>query len=292
MRLLKERLMAKSDIAGTIFKIKRFSIHDGPGIRTSVFLKGCPLNCVWCHSPEGLSPDITIWHDNSLCIACGQCVGACPNSALQLIKNSDPIINIDRTACTLSGNCVNECPTGALQFTGFEISLHDILTDLEKDILYYKKSIGGITLTGGEPLYQPDFSLEILKACKQNNIHTAIESCLFCDNEIIHRLSEFLDLFIIDMKIFDQSRHLQFTGKSNEIIKENFRYIAKSGKEILVRIPMIKGITDTEDNLKAIEEFVYGINKKIPIEHISYNPLAENNYKRLGMPFLLKNETP
>ena len=158
--------------------------------------------------------------------------------------------------------------------------------------MYYNKSGGGITLTGGEPLYQPEFSTEILKACKEKNIHTAIESCLFCDKETIDRISDFVDLFIVDMKIFDKAKHFQYTGKSNDIIKENFRHIAKSGKDILVRIPMIKGITDTEDNLNAIEEFVHGINKLIPIEHISYNPLAENNYKKLGIPFLLKKSTP
>ena len=178
----------KSDITGTIFKVKRFSIHDGPGIRTSVFLKGCPLNCIWCHSPEGISSDIAIWHDHSLCIGCGQCVKSCPNSALKLVQNEETKINVDRTLCTLSGDCVNICPTGAIQFTGYKISVKEIISEIEKDILYYKKSGGGITLTGGEPLYQPEFTLEIMKACKENNIHTAIESCLFCDKKTIDRI--------------------------------------------------------------------------------------------------------
>ena len=277
----------KSDITGTIFKVKRFSIHDGPGIRTSVFLKGCPLNCIWCHSPEGISSDIAIWHDHSLCIGCGQCVKSCPNSALKLVQNEETKINVDRTLCTLSGDCVNICPTGAIQFTGYKISVKEIISEIEKDILYYKKSGGGITLTGGEPLYQPEFTLEIMKACKENNIHTAIESCLFCDKKTIDRISDFVDLFIVDMKIFDTSKHIKYTGKSNEIIKENLIHVANAGKDILVRIPMNKGITDTEDNLIAIEEFVHGIDSRIPIEHIDYNPLAENNYKKLGIPFLL-----
>jgi pyruvate formate lyase activating enzyme len=279
--------MVKTESIGTIFKIKRFSVHDGPGIRTSVFLKGCPLNCIWCHSPEGISSAISIWYDQSLCIACGQCVKACPNSALRLIKNSNSVINIDRALCILSGDCVNVCPTGAIQFTGYEISVPDIISELKKDILFYKKSGGGITLTGGEPLYQPEFSIEILKACKENNIHTAIESCLFCEKDTIDRISDFVDLFIIDMKIYDKSKHLQYTGKSNEIIKDNFEYIAKSGKSIIVRIPLIPDITDVEENKNAIEKFVYGVDNRIPIEYISYNPLAENNYKRLGIPFLL-----
>lgn len=280
--------MEKFDTTGTIFKIKRFSIHDGPGIRTSVFLKGCPLNCIWCHSPEGISSDISIWHDESLCIACSQCVQICPNSALTLSKGSASIINIDKALCSLSGDCVNTCPTGAIQFTGYKVSVSEIMSEIEKDIMYYNKSGGGITLTGGEPLYQPEFSLEILKACKENDIHTAIETCLFSDKETIDQISDFVDLFIIDLKLLDNAEHIHYTGKSNDIIKNNFEFAAASGYDIIVRIPMIPGITDSEDNMNAIEYFVHGIDKRIPIEHISYNPLAENNYKRLGIPFLLK----
>ena len=277
--------MEKTESTGTIFKIKRFSVHDGPGIRTAVFLKGCPLNCVWCHSPEGIRSDISIWHDSSLCIACGQCVQACPNSALKHSKESETNIKIDRTLCSLSGDCVNACPTGAIQFTGYEIGISEIMSEIDKDILYYKKSGGGVTLTGGEPLYQPEFSSEILKACNVNNIHTTIESSLFCEKETIERISEFIDLFIVDMKIFDKPQHIHYTGKSNEIIKDNFEYLAKSGKPIIVRIPLIPDITDTDENIKSIEKFVHSIDKSIPIEHISYNPLAENNYKKLGIPF-------
>ena len=284
--------MEKSDTTGTIFKIKRFSVHDGPGIRTSVFLKGCPLNCVWCHSPEGISSDISIWYDKSLCIACGQCVQSCPVSALNLVQNAETYINIDRTLCTLSGDCVKVCPTEAMQYTGSTISVSAILSELEKDILYYNQSGGGVTLTGGEPLYQAGFASEILKACKRENIHTAIETSLYCEKETIAHISDYVDLFIIDMKIFDWAKHVQYTGNSNDIIKANFEYISKSGKSIIVRIPLIPNITDTEENKNAIEKFVHGIDKKIPIECISYNPLAENNYKRFGIPFLLKKSTP
>ena len=174
--------MANStEVSGTIFKIKRFSVHDGPGIRTSVFLKGCPLNCIWCHSPEGISQDITIWYYKSLCIACGECVKACPNKALTLQINPENLIEIDRQLCCLSGDCVKICPTGAIQFTGIKTSAADILTEVEKDILYYKESGGGVTLTGGEPFYQAAFAEEILELCRKRNIHTAIESSLFCE---------------------------------------------------------------------------------------------------------------
>ena len=274
---------------GSVFKIKRFSIHDGPGIRTSVFMKGCPLNCIWCHSPEGISPEIGIWYDKSLCIACGECVKACPEHALNLNTNTEPLIQINNTQCSLSGYCINKCPTGALQFTGSEISVSRIMSEIEKDILFYKKSGGGVTLTGGEPLYQPEFSFEILKSCKKKNIHTAIETCLFCEQDTITKIADAVDLFIIDMKIHDNLQHILYTGKSNIIIRENFRYIAELGKEILVRTPLVDNITNTQENLAAIARFVHSIRSDIPIENMEYNPLAENNYKRLGIPFLLKN---
>lgn len=281
-----------AEYAGTIFKIKRFSVHDGPGIRTSVFLKGCPLTCIWCHSPEGITSDISIWYDRSLCIACGECVEICPEKALELVTQpepeSRPHISINRKLCSLNGDCVKICPTGAIQFTGSKTSASDVVNEIAKDILYYQISGGGVTLTGGEPLYQPDFTKEILKECWKRNIHTAVETCLFCERETIAGISDLVDLFIVDLKIFNRAQHIRYTGKSNDIIKENIRYLAESGKNILVRIPMITGITDTDENKNECKKFVHDIDSQIPIEYISYNPLAENNYKRLGIPFLIK----
>lgn len=271
-----------------ILKIRRFSIHDGPGIRTTVFLKGCPLKCIWCHSPEGISPDISIWYDRNLCIACGTCVGACVNNSLELNTDNDPYVRINPDLCNNTGKCVRSCPTGALQFTGSISSVSDIVEEVEKDILYYRVSGGGVTLSGGEPLYQPESSIEILKACRTRNIHTAIETSLYCEKETVSRVLDFVDLFIIDMKIYDPVQHILYTGKSNEIIKDNFRIVSEAGKDILVRIPLIKNITDTEENKIACESFVHEINEKIPVEYISYNPLTGNNYERLGIPFLLK----
>ncbi len=279
---------------GTIFKIKRFSVHDGPGIRTSVFLKGCPLSCIWCHSPEGIGSEISIWHDQNLCIACGECVKNCPQKALKLVTQpqpqSRPCIRINRKLCSLNGNCVKVCPTGAIQFTGSKIRVSDIINEIEKDLLYYRMSGGGVTLTGGEPLFQPDFSAGILEACRKMKIHTAIETCLFSDKKTIAHISEYVDLFLVDMKIFDNAEHINYTGKSNNIIKYNFENIAKSGKQVVVRIPMIEGITDSEENVNAIQKYVKKTNSRIHIEHITYNHLAANNYNRLGIPFLHKNQ--
>jgi len=273
---------------GVIVKIKRFSVHDGPGIRTSVFLKGCPLNCIWCHSPEGISPEISIWYNRNICISCGQCVSACPNKALELINKADHYIKIDRELCDVSGDCVTACPTNAMQFTGSRTTVEEIINEVVKDKLFYEASGGGVTLSGGEPLYQPEFAAKILEACKNRSIHTAIETCLFCEKDAINMVKDFVDLFIVDMKLFDPGQHKYYTGKSNECIRENFLFLAALGKNILVRIPMIENITDADDNIKSITYFVLETNNKIQIEKISFNPITENNYLKLGIPFLLK----
>ena len=276
------------DSVRTIFKIKRFSLHDGPGIRTTVFLKGCPLNCIWCHSPEGISQNISIWYNKNLCICCGQCMLTCPEGALELISSAEPLIRIDRDLCILTGECVKKCPSNALEFTGSITSVTEIMEEIEKDIAYYNTSGGGVTLSGGEPLYQPDYSAEILDACKKRKIHTAVETSLYCERDALSKILKHVDLFIIDMKLYDPDQHIKYTGKSNETIKENFRYIAKADKEIIVRIPMIKNITDTDINIYSITKFVHETSDNIKIEYVRFNPLAGNNYEKLGIPFLNK----
>ena len=241
---------------GTIFKIKRFSVHDGPGIRTSVFLKGCPLNCVWCHSPEGIGPDISIWFNQNACIRCGRCVKACPEEALRMNNGSYPYIEIDRSKCRFTGNCVRVCPAKGMQFTGMFVSPEEVFSEIEKDVVFYQSSGGGVTLTGGEPLYQPGFAYEILDLCKRKQIHTAIETSLFAEKEVIKRISSVTDLVIADLKILDPVIHKLHTGESNEIIKENFAFLTGSGKSIIVRIPLVKNITDTIENRIAIQNFV------------------------------------
>ena len=278
---------------GVIFKIKRFSVHDGPGIRTAVYLKGCPLSCAWCHSPEGISPDISIWYDKNNCIACGQCVDVCPVRALKMVKiNSGTYIEINRDLCNVTGNCVRICPADAMRFTGFKITVPELLTEVEKDEVFYKKSGGGVTLTGGEALHQPEFTTAILKACKKRNIHTAVETCLFADKEIINTISGNADLFLIDLKLFDSTDHMHFTGQPNEVTLENFLYLASTGKEMVVRIPLVPGITDTRENLDSIEKFVSSSGRDIPVEYIDYNPLARNNYDKLGLSFPMDEIKP
>lgn len=272
---------------GRVFRIKRFSVHDGPGIRTSVFLKGCALRCVWCHSPEGLFRGIEVWHDRSLCIACGKCVESCSTKAV-VLNREEKSLSIDRDLCSLKGDCVDVCPSTAMQFTGKVMASEEVVEEVEKDRVFYESSGGGITLTGGEPFFQPDFSSAILAECRKRKIHTAVETCLFGQWPNIKDIVKFTDLFIVDLKIFDSRAHKMYTGHDNRLIFENFRKLATEGKEIIVRIPLVKNITDTADNIGFITTFVKSVSAGIPIEKIEYNPLARNNYDRLEMPFRLK----
>ena len=275
---------ASKETTGTVFNIKRFSVHDGPGIRTSIFLKGCPLNCIWCHNPEGIDSAVTIWYNRNICISCGECITACRQNALGFNSAENRFISIDRSLCTLNGDCVRACPSGAIEFTGRIYSVSAIMEEVRRDITFYIRSGGGVTITGGEPLFQPQFCLEILKACKAEKIDTAIETSLFCEREVLVNLLDRTDLFIVDMKIFDPGKHEQYTGKSNIAIKENLKYLADTGKEIIVRVPLIRGITDSAENLESIRDFVVGLNGAIPVEYLNYNPLAKNKYQKLGLP--------
>lgn len=281
--------MKMNYLKGNIFKIKRFSLHDGPGIRTSVFLKGCPLQCIWCHSPEGIDPAITVWHSSNNCIGCGLCVRSCPENALTIPDPAKNSVSINRLKCTLYWNCVTICPTGSMQYTGYEISAKEVFEIIKSDIRFYESSGGGITLTGGEPLFQPDFSANILSFCKDAGIHTAIETCLFCDQENLGKLAEYVDLFIVDLKLYDEKLHLKFTGKSNSVIIGNFLSLLNIGKKVIVRIPLIRNITDTSENIDSLLRFINDTGKEIPVEYINFNPLAGNNYKRLGMEYNIES---
>jgi pyruvate formate lyase activating enzyme len=277
-----------TDKEGLIFKIKRFSLHDGPGIRTSVFLKGCPMSCIWCHSPEGITREITIWNNSNTCIECGTCVDACPNKALSLSGSSEEKIKIDRERCDLSGLCLQQCPTGSLQYTGRKVSVESVIEEIEKDMIYYKDSGGGVTLTGGEPTAQPDFAFSILDRCCKKDVNTAVETSLYCEREILKKFAEVTSLFIVDIKILDPVQHKIYTGVSNELILDNFRFLSGKGENVIVRIPLVPGITDSMENLGAITEFVKAINPSAPLELIKFNYLASNNYRKLNLPYLVK----
>jgi len=275
-------------VQGIIFDIKRFAIHDGPGIRTSVFLKGCPLNCVWCQNPEGISGDTTLWYYHSRCIRCGDCITSCPKNALSANPKDTHYIHINRKFCTNCGECVRICPSTALSFIGRKIDHTEVVEELVKDKIFYTSSGGGITLTGGEPFYQTAFSLAILKEIKAHRIHTAMETCLSVEPKDLESMLPYVDLFLVDLKIDEKFKHTEYTGISNKLIKENFTWLAKNHMTIVVRIPIVPGYTDTDENLQAIGSYVNGIDPQIPIELVNFNPLAQDQYAVLSKNYPMK----
>lgn len=270
----------------TVFDIKRFAVHDGPGIRTSVFLKGCALACCWCHNPEGIGPDIELWYNERRCIRCERCVAVCPHQALQAHAGEGPFIRIDRERCRTHYACCEACPSRALRPVGQAMTLSEVMTEVEKDRLFYDVSGGGVTLTGGEPLCQPEFCVGILRRCKAGGLSTALETCLYAPESLLASVIPHVDHFLVDIKLWDKHAHQRYTGKDNAIILENFRALAERHEQITVRIPLIQDITNTPDNVEAIERFVRSVRQDIPIEKLSYNPLTPSKYRKLGKEFL------
>jgi glycyl-radical enzyme activating protein len=282
-------------LKGTIFDIKRFAVHDGSGIRTAVFLKGCPLNCTWCHNPEGIDGSISLRYFEKQCIRCRSCLQSCPVNALSSSENDGGFrIHVDHSICTRCGECVEICPSNALCFDGRVVDSSDVLMEIMRDEDFYLTSGGGITLTGGDPLDQPEFSMEILKRCGDLGIHRTIETALFTSRNVIKSIVPLVDFFIVDLKIFDDGEHQKYTGVRNAVIFENFRLLVSLIRDTslpLVRIPLIPHVTATESNIKAIAQFVASVNPEIRIELLNYNPLARSKYRTLGKEFLIPDDT-
>jgi len=270
--------MKESKTKGIIFDIKRFAIHDGEGIRTTVFIKGCPLRCPWCHNPEGRKRTLDLMWFSSLCVRCGSCIKACNQEALRLV--ADKIV-IDYQKCTHNRDCVQVCPANALKMDGWETTVSEILEEIKKDRIFYREK-GGVTLSGGDPLFQPDFSVAILEACKAEEINTAIETCLFADEAQVRRLIPLVDQFFVDIKILDSDTHEKTVGKKNGIILRNFEVLSQADANICVRVPIIPGYTDSDENIRAIAIYVHEMNAKTRIELLNYNPLAENKFDTLN----------
>lgn len=272
-----------------VFDIKTFAIHDGPGIRTTVFLKGCPLRCRWCHNPEGLTASRRVWHFESRCIRCGICAESCPQNAVSVSASGE--IKIDSELCSHCGVCAERCPTTAFCYDSRIMTVDDVLSQVSDDLVFYRGSHGGVTLSGGDPTFQHGFSLALLRCLKEKGISTAIESCMYCPSEVWQRFFPLTDSFIVDLKCFDPVLHKEWTGVDNALILQNFRLLAENKDSILVRIPLIPGMTATEENLSAIARFVVQTRPDIPIELINYNPLGANKYKLLNRTYCVSPDT-
>ena len=274
---------------GTIFNIQKMSIHDGPGIRTTVFFKGCPLNCIWCSNPESQKPKKEIACFPARCVSCGYCAQVCPKG---IIEKQAPYNIIDRDACDLCEICVKECCTNAKKTIGEEYDTDGLLNEILKDKSFYDSSGGGVTFSGGEPLMQHEFLEEILKLCHENGVHTAIETTGYAKPETLEKVIEHLDLIFMDLKHMDSEAHRKLTGVSNDRILENLSLIAEKHDNIIVRIPVIPGLNDSEENIQQTADFVAGRGIK-KLELLPYHNLGEVKYGQLGMEYALcETKTP
>lgn len=269
-------------IEGTVFDIQRFSLHDGPGIRTIVFLKGCPLSCLWCSNPESQKLSPVLMYQSMNCIHCGKCISACKIGAISR-KNEK---FIDRKKCTACGECVNVCPTGALTIKGKKMTVEQVIKELKKDAIFYRRSGGGITLSGGEPLVQSDFAVELLKACKAQGWHTAIETTAFASEEIVKKVFPHIDLALMDIKSTNYDLHKKFTGVSNESILKNAKLVSEI-TNMVVRVPLIPGFNSREEDVLELSKFVKTLNNVKGIHLLPYHTYGENKYELLGREYLM-----
>ncbi|HYH01416.1 MAG TPA: glycyl-radical enzyme activating protein [Terriglobales bacterium] len=265
----------------------RFSLHDGPGIRTTVFLKGCPLSCWWCHNPESQSPRSEVMYAADRCVSCGDCVQACTHQALTW--RNGPVRDADR--CTNCGDCAKVCPSDARRLVGQWITADEVVRRARRDQVFFEQSGGGVTFSGGEPLMQPDFLFAALSACKAEGLHTTVDTCGFARPETLVRISEKTDLFLFDVKLIDSERHKHFTGVSNGLILENLAMLVKMKKPVFVRIPIVPGVNDDEANICASMELLSrtGIQK---VDLLSYHETGTDKYRRLGSNYGLQDVTP
>ena len=263
---------------GLITDIQRFSLNDGPGIRTTVFFKGCNMRCEWCHNPETICHQKEIMFYANKCIGCGKCFEVCPVGAHKVIDGAHVI---EREKCTLCGKCVENCYAEALVFSAKEMTSDEIMSEILQDKVYYEESGGGVTLSGGEVTCQKELALEIVEKCKKNGIKTAVETNLLMPFESIKELLFSLDLIMFDIKIFDNDNHKKHTGVSNTSILENAKKLDGLGIPYIVRTPLIPGVTDSEENLTSIAEFLATCKNLLYYELLNFNPLGASKYKSL-----------
>lgn len=270
-----------------IFEIKRFAVHDGDGIRTTVFFKGCPLKCVWCHNPEGISFDTELAYNSNKCISCGECVIVCPTKA-HYFDNGKHEFN--RVKCIKCGKCKDVCFGQALTLYGKEMSLDDIMSVILKDKDFYDNSNGGVTLSGGECLCQVDFCVELLIKLKEYKIHTAIDTCGFIPHSVLDKVIPYTDVFLYDVKAVDEQTHIDCTTKSNKKIIENLRYLDKNGCKIEIRIPFVPKFNDYE--IEKIGKLLSKISNLVKVRILPYHNFANSKYDCLGIKNTLPSKLP
>jgi pyruvate formate lyase activating enzyme len=273
---------------GMIFDIKKYSINDGPGIRTTVFFSGCPLSCWWCHNPESQSLTPEFLYRQNRCLLCGACAEVCPEGAIHL--NGSAVT--DREKCTGCQTCISVCYSGARQFSGQEMTVNEVMAQVKREIPFYDESGGGVTFSGGEPLMQPTFLSALLDACREQEIHTTVDTSGFANWNVFEQIRGKTDLFLYDLKHMDNARHREVTGVPNEVILDNLQKLAERGHKILVRIPLIPRINDDEENLRASGQFLASLPNLQGVELMGYHDIAQAKYEALGWDYKLPDTRP
>lgn len=274
------------EIRGRIFEIERFAINDGPGIRTIVFMKGCPLQCQWCANPESQKPYTQLMYWINRCIGCKRCISRCPNRALSWDGSK---IVIDRSKCVKCGTCAQACNSNALTTVGEEKTVEEVMKIVSRDERFYKKSGGGVTFSGGEMLAQAEFVTQLAKACKEKGYHTCVESCGFAPWDKIAMLMNYIDVFLYDFKCMDSARHKHFTGVPNEGILNNYKNLLKHGKTVVTRVPVIPGVNNNMENFQALADFLLEYNPGCRMDLLPYHSLGVSKYDRLSMDYKLRD---
>ncbi len=276
---------------GRITGIQRFSLHDGPGIRTTVFLKGCPLQCWWCHNPETQRTGPELAFTAETCIGCGDCVDVCPRRGQHL---DDQGRSIDRSACTVCGACAEACPAGALELVGREVAVAEVIAEVERDRPFYRQSGGGLTLSGGEPLIQAEFACALLTAARAAGLHTCVETCSHVDPAVLDRVLPLVDLFLCDFKETDSARHRTWTGVGNERILANLRRLHAGGARMRLRCPIIPGLNDRAGHFAGIAALARELPGIDGVELMPFHRLGEGKLNRFGITGMRKEsaETP
>ncbi len=276
-------------IKAMIFNIQRYSTEDGPGIRTTVFFKGCPLRCLWCHNIESIKTHPQIVWSGIKCIGCGECLKACPEKAILKTKDG---LKTDRAICKNCGLCAEACPSGARELLGYEISVDDLVKEVEKDKPFYENSNGGITASGGEPTLQHEFLIEFFKKCKEKGLHVALDTSGFTTWERLEKIIEHVDLILYDLKVLDEEKHEEYTGVSNKIILENLKKIDSSNKKIWIRIPVIPEFTANKTNIENIGKFIKDFKNISRVDLLPFHKLGISKYEKLDLEYTCKDFEP
>lgn len=286
-----ERLQIKAPV----FNIQGFSIHDGPGIRTTVFLKGCPLRCLWCQNPESNLPCPQLMSYKSKCTGCGRCAAACPQNAIQMELDGEKMIaRTSHERCVDCGACVALCHSKAREIAGKEMTVEEVLRQVEADKLFYDTSGGGVTISGGDAIMYPEFASALLEACQEAGIHTAVESCSFATEKVIDQIYAHVDLALLDIKHMDSDVHQRLTGVPNEEILKRIQHIYRDlHVPIVIRIPVVPTCNDSVDNIEMTARFVAEkLDREVPLQLLPYHSLGESKNESLGREGTFRTEAP